>query len=105
MMDGMECTRLIRERQRPDAIRPYIIAQTANARSDGDGIRVLALVRPRGHGLGEQPLDSALQLLTHLSVVRVTVPLRSARAAPISPRAVCRAAWTATLPNRSAWSS
>ena len=36
VMDGMECTRLIRERQRPDAIRPFIIAQTANARSDFD---------------------------------------------------------------------
>jgi CheY-like chemotaxis protein len=30
VMDGMECTRLIRDQQMPHRIRPFIIAQTAN---------------------------------------------------------------------------
>jgi CheY-like chemotaxis protein len=30
VMDGMECTRVIRAQQLPHRIRPFIIAQTAN---------------------------------------------------------------------------
>ena len=30
VMDGMECTRCIRDQQLPNKIRPFIIAQTAN---------------------------------------------------------------------------
>jgi CheY-like chemotaxis protein len=30
VMDGMECTRIIRAQQRPDRTRPFIVAQTAN---------------------------------------------------------------------------
>ena len=30
VMDGMECTRVIRAQQLPTRIRPFIIAQTAN---------------------------------------------------------------------------
>ena len=30
VMDGMECTRVIRSQQLPHRVRPYIIAQTAN---------------------------------------------------------------------------
>ena len=34
VMDGLEATRIIRETQRPEHLRPFIIAQTANASDD-----------------------------------------------------------------------
>src|SRR4051812_16518411 len=34
VMDGMECTRVIRAQQLPNRIRPFVIAQTANVTSE-----------------------------------------------------------------------
>ena len=50
VMDGIECTRVIRQQQLPHRLRPFIIAQTLETNEERQGEIGIAQVLGPGHG-------------------------------------------------------
>ena len=91
VMDGMECTRVIRAQQLPHRTRPFIIAQTGQQQHTGSS-------EQEGRVGGQAQCDDIFALCAVVACVQPTSPTSTARSA-------CSQAWTcsASVTQRTRW--